>query len=282
MHTLRYLGTNYYTREFLKTSSRQKKFLGQHFLHNPRIIDQIVGFIAPQPSDRLVEIGPGEGALTAKLLPLVHSMDVIELDRDVIPRLEKNCGPSENLRIHMADVLRVDFAQFPTPLRLVGNLPYNISTPLLFKAIESINIIKDMHFMLQKEVAERITAPPGSKTYGRLSVMLQYYCETELLLHVGSGAFSPPPKVDSAFIRLIPRKHHSVVAQDKALLSNIVRSAFCQRRKIISNGVKKYITATQLEDIGINPMLRPEQLGVDDFVRISNSINASQLSARTP
>lgn len=249
-----------------------KKFLGQHFLHDPKILERIVGFIAPQPFDHLVEIGPGEGALTSRLLPLVRSMDVIELDRDVIPKLKNNCNNSENLRIYMGDVLRVDFAQFSSPLRLVGNLPYNISTPLLFKAVENIALIKDMHFMLQKEVAERIVAPPGSKTYGRLSVMLQYYCEVELLLHVGAGAFSPPPKVTSAFIRLIPRKCFSAVAQDKELLREIVRAAFCQRRKIISNGLKKYITAPQLKELSIDPMSRPEQLCVDEFVKICNKL----------
>jgi 16S rRNA (adenine1518-N6/adenine1519-N6)-dimethyltransferase len=256
----------------LRISSRQKKFLGQHFLHDPRILDQIIGFIAPRHSDHIVEIGPGRGALTTRLLPLVSAMDVIEIDRDVIPELKNNCKNSENLHICMVDVLRVDFAKFSSPLRLVGNLPYNISTPLLFKAIESIDIIKDMHFMLQKEVAERIVASSGSKIYGRLSVMLQYCCEVELLLHVGSGAFSPPPKVDSAFIRLIPRRHYSVVAQDRKLFGEIVRDAFSQRRKIITNGLKKYIVASQLEKAGVNPMSRPEQLSVDDFVRISNFI----------
>jgi 16S rRNA (adenine1518-N6/adenine1519-N6)-dimethyltransferase len=249
-----------------------KKFLGQHFLHDPGVLEKIVDFIAPQTLDHLVEIGPGEGALTARLLPLVNSMDVIEIDPEVIPTLKENCKNQKNLRVCIADVLRVDFAQFSAPLRLVGNLPYNISTPLLFKAIEYISVVKDMHFMLQKEVAERIVASPGSKIYGRLSVMLQYYCEIKLLLHVGSGAFFPPPKVSSAFIRLIPRKRHSVTAQNEKLLSEIVRDAFGKRRKTILNGLKKYITAAQLEEIGINPRLRPEQLGVDDFVLISNFI----------
>lgn len=253
--------------------SRHKKFLGQHFLHDPRILEQIVSLIAPGPFDHIVEIGPGEGALTARLLPLVHSMDVIELDGDVISKLKNNCNNSENLRICLGDVLQIDFTQFAKPLRLVGNLPYNISTPLLFKAIESISLIKDMHFMLQKEVAERIVASVGSKIYGRLSVMVQYYCKVELLLHVGSGAFFPPPKVSSAFIRLIPRSTYSIAAQDERLLGEIVCAAFCQRRKIISNGLKKYIVASQLEEIGIDPMLRPEQLRVDEFVRISNKLS---------
>jgi 16S rRNA (adenine1518-N6/adenine1519-N6)-dimethyltransferase len=256
----------------LKISSRKKKSLGQHFLHDPRIIEQIVDYVAPQPADHIVEIGPGAGALTSKLLPLVNSMDVVEIDHSVIPELKKNCENSEHLRICIGDVLRVDFAKFPSPLRLVGNLPYNISTPFLFKAVKNIDAVKDMYFMLQKEVAERIVASSGSKVYGRLSIMLQYYCEVELLLHVGSGAFSPPPKVDSAFIRLIPRKHYSIVAQDRELFGEIVRAAFCQRRKVISNGLKKYISASQLKEVGIDPVLRPEQLLVDDFVRISNFV----------
>lgn len=250
----------------------KKKFLGQHFLHDPRALERIVDLIAVQPSDHLVEIGPGEGALTTRLLPLAHSIDVIELDLDVIPKLQKNCNHSKNLCIHMGDVLQVDFAQFTAPLRLVGNLPYNISTPLLFKAIKNIPLIQDMHFMLQKEVAERIVAASGSKIYGRLSVMLQYYCKIELLLHVGPGAFSPPPKVDSAFIRCIPHKYYTVKAQDENLLSKIVCAAFCQRRKTIANGLKKYLTASQLEEIDINPTSRPERLKVDDFVRISNQL----------
>lgn len=232
-----------------------------------------MSLIAPELSDCLVEIGPGEGALTSRLLPLLRFINVIELDGDVIPRLKNNCNNSENLHVYMGDVLQVDFTQFPKPFRLVGNLPYNISTPLLFKAIEYSNLIKDMHFMLQKEVAERIVASPGSKIYGRLSVMVQYYCEVKLLLNVGSGAFSPPPKVDSAFIRLIPRKNYLVMAQDEKLLCEVVRAAFCQRRKTISNGLKKYIAATQLEEVGVNSKSRPEQLQVNEFVLISNYIH---------
>lgn len=253
----------------------KKKYLGQHFLNNQKIIAQIIEAVAPQPSDYFLEIGPGEGALTTKLLPLVHSINAIELDQDIIPALKKNCANSKNsnsLYIHQADILKFDFTQFSPLFRLVGNLPYNISTPILFKAIENISLIKNMYFMLQKEVAERITAPPGSKTYGRLSVMLQYYCETELLLYVPPGAFSPPPKINSAFIKLTPRNIYKIVAQDKNLFSEIVRSAFCKRRKIISNSLKKYITAVQLKTININPTLRPEQLGVDEFVSISNAI----------
>jgi len=252
-------------------SLRKKKSLGQHFLRDQNILRKIVELIAPNSNDNLIEIGPGAGALTTKLLPLVDSLDAIELDKDVIPDLERNCHHDKKLHIHLADVLRVDFTQFKAPIRLVGNLPYNISTPLLFHLIKNINLIKDMHFMLQKEVAERIAASPGSKIYGRLSVMMQYYCEVELLLYIGSGAFSPAPKVASAFIRLIPRKNNPIIASDENKLSDIVRDAFNHRRKTIANGLKKYLTPSQLEKIGINPGLRPEQLSVDEFVRIANA-----------
>ena len=239
-------------------------------MHDPNIIRQIVTFIAPQESEHLVEIGPGGGALTAKILPYVKTLEVIELDKDVIPILEKTCDYSSKLHIYITDVLQVDFTKFHAPIRLVGNLPYNISTPLLFYLLKNIALIQDMHFMLQKEVAERIIAKPGTKIYGRLSVMLQYHYETKLLLHIGSGAFSPAPKVTSAFIRFVPRKSQAIVAYDENNLNKIVRLAFGQRRKTILNTLKGHISVEQLEHLGINPKLRPEQLSVDEFVRISN------------
>jgi 16S rRNA (adenine1518-N6/adenine1519-N6)-dimethyltransferase len=249
---------------------RKKKSLGQNFLHDQNVIRKIIALVAPKESEHLIEIGPGSGALTTRLLPQVSALDVIELDQDVIPSLEKNCNYSPKLHIHIADVLEFDFQQFRSPLRIVGNLPYNISTPLLFYLLKNVAVIQDMHFMLQKEVAERIVAVPGTKTYGRLSVMLQYYCETKLLLHIGSGAFTPSPKVESAFIRFIPRNSRVVAASDESNFGNVVRLAFNQRRKTILNSLKKQVTALQLENIGVNPKLRPEQLAVDDFVRISN------------
>ncbi len=249
---------------------RKKKSLGQHFLHDPNIIRQIITFVAPKESEHLVEIGPGGGALTTKLLPYVKILNVIELDQEIVPILKKNCEYSTKLQIHVADVLQTNFTNFPAPLRLVGNLPYNISTPLLFHLLKNITLIQDMHFMLQKEVAERITAKPGTKIYGRLSVMLQYYCETKLLLHIGPGAFSPAPKVDSAFIRLTPRKSQTIAAHDDNNLSTVVRLAFGKRRKTISNSLKEHINAEQLKHLGINPQSRPEQLTIDEFVKISN------------
>lgn len=255
---------------------RKKKSLGQHFLHDQNVINKIISLVAPKPNEHLIEIGPGAGALTTKLLPLLTKLDVIEIDKDIIPILEKNCGYSSKLHIHNQDVLDTDFRQFRAPLRLVGNLPYNISTPLLFHLLKNISLIKDMHFMLQKEVAARITSNSGSKIYGRLSVMLQYYCEAHLLFKIGAGAFSPPPKVESALIRLTPRKQRQIIAQDENLLSMVVKLAFGQRRKTITNGLKKYLTAQKLETLGINPEARPEQLSVDQFVLITNEIKREE------
>ena len=250
-----------------------KKHLGQHFLCDSNILNSLVKLISPKFSEHLVEIGPGAGALAALLLPLVSSLDVIEFDRDIITTLKSSCGNSTKLHVWLADVLQFDFTRFQAPIRLIGNLPYNISTPILFKAIENITLLTDMHFMLQKEVADRIVASPGSKTYGRLSVMLQYYCEVEILLNVKPKSFCPPPKVNSAFIRLLPRKQHSVIAHNELLFSEVVRVAFCYRRKTILNGLRKYITEVQLKKINIDPKSRPEQLTVDEFVRISNLIS---------
>jgi len=248
-----------------------KKKLGQHFLHDQNVIARIVKFINPKPGDNILEIGPGLGALTVQILPQAKHMLAIELDKDVIPRLQNQCAQLGDLKVYNQDFLKTDLSQFPTPIRLIGNLPYNISTPILFKAIDNIDSIKDMHFMLQKEVAQRIAAQPGSKTYGRLSIMVQYHCKVELLMHVGPGSFTPPPKVDSAIIRLTPKAQHSIQALDNKLFSDIVRTAFCQRRKTIHNSLKDYITTEGLQSIGIDPKTRPEQLGVDEFVLISNT-----------
>lgn len=247
-----------------------KKRFGQHFLHDQAIIQQIVNAIAAKPSDHLVEIGPGLGILTVQLLPLVHEMDVVELDRDLIPALEHRCNGFGKLRVHQIDVLKFDFATLLGPLRVVGNLPYNISTPLLFHLQKYFDRIKDMHFMLQKEVAERLVANPGTKSYGRLSVMIQYFCEAELLFEVGPEAFSPQPKVDSAVVRLVPRQHRELVVTDLKLFSEIVQAAFCHRRKTIHNSLKKYLTDFDFAQLALDANLRPEQLAVDDFVRICN------------
>ncbi|MCL5261617.1 MAG: 16S rRNA (adenine(1518)-N(6)/adenine(1519)-N(6))-dimethyltransferase RsmA [Gammaproteobacteria bacterium] len=253
-------------------SHRGKRCFGQHFLHEKAVLHHIIAAINPKTSEHFVEIGPGLGALTALLLPLAQSVDAIEIDRDLIPELINRCQNLGTLRVHAQDVLQFDFSALDImPLRVVGNLPYNISTPLLFYLISYIDLIQDMHFMLQLEVAERIVASPGSKTYGRLSVMLQYFCEAELLFTVGPGAFTPPPKVDSAIVRLIPRLQEKRQLCDVAKLSEVVRLAFGQRRKTISNSLKKIISNESLLAIGIDPKLRPEQLSVAEFVQIAKN-----------
>lgn len=249
-----------------------RKRFGQHFLHDPNVIERIILSLQAKPEQRWVEIGPGLGALTKHLLPLVKRLDVVELDRDVIPPLRAVCQNLGELIIHSADVLAFDFHKLAFPselLHVVGNLPYNISTPLLFHLLEHHDIIADMHFMLQKEVVQRICAEPDSEHYGRLSVMIQYYCEAHSLFNVGSAAFSPPPKVASAFILLVPRPP-ILVAQDQQRFAMIVRQAFSQRRKMLHNCLRNLVNSAQLEKAGIDPNCRPEQLTVVDFVKISN------------
>ncbi len=251
---------------------RHKKRFGQNFLNNRRVIERIVRAVDPRPEDHLVEIGPGEAAIT---LPLARSgarLDVIEIDRDLIPKLEKLFAPFDNITLHQADALQFDFSQLtPTPLRVVGNLPYNISSPLIFHLLGFKHLIRDMHFMLQKEVVERMTASPGSKTYGRLSVMVQYHCDATMLFTIGPGNFTPPPKVDSAIVRLVPRPF-PVPARDEAHLEALVKQAFSQRRKTLRNTLKGLATPEDLEEVGIDPTLRAEAVPVEAFVRLSNHL----------
>ncbi|WP_257386342.1 16S rRNA (adenine(1518)-N(6)/adenine(1519)-N(6))-dimethyltransferase RsmA [Tahibacter caeni] len=253
-----------------------KKQFGQHFLHDPGLIRRIVQAIAPKPGDRLVEIGPGEGAITLPLLREHGRLTVIELDRDLIPRIRAAAEGIGELEVVHADVLTVDFTALAagTKLRLVGNLPYNISSPILFHCLDHAASIVDMHFMLQKEVVDRMAAVPGSKVYGRLSVMLQLYCTVEPLLKVPPGAFTPPPKVDSAVVRLTPlppeRRHDA----DPALVGRIVRHAFGQRRKTLSNALHDVATAAQIEAAGVDPRTRAEQLAPLQFVAIAKVVAA--------
>ncbi len=222
----------------------------------------------------MVEIGPGEGALTRELLPILGQLDVVELDRDLIPLLQDKLSELGELRIHQADALKFDFCQLspgPAQLRVAGNLPYNISTPLLFHLLEMSHCIQDMHFMLQKEVVERITAKPGSGQYGRLSVMIQYYCEADMLFTVGPGAFRPAPKVDSAVVRLVPHQQPPV-AVDASRLSHLVNRAFGQRRKTLRNNLKGLLDADEIASLGIDPGIRPERLGLEDFARLTLAI----------
>ena len=269
-----------------------RKRFGQHFLHDQGILRRIVEAIAPQPGDRLVEIGPGEGALTLPLLRAARHMTAIELDRDLIASLGERAAAVGDLTIIGADVLTVDFTALAggdarigpsrpsmasgtlALLRIVGNLPYNISTPILFHCLEHAAAIRDMHFMLQKEVVERMAAPPGSKTYGRLSVMLQLRCTVEPLFKVPPGAFRPPPKVDSAIVRLTPLPAHALPEADARLIDRVVRAAFGQRRKTLGNALREVATIAQIEAAGIDPRVRAEQLAPAAFVALARSIAA--------
>ncbi len=251
-----------------------RKRFGQHFLHDTSVIDKIIAAVNPKPGEHLVEIGPGLGALTCPLLRRHGELDVVELDRDVIPRLQAACAEAGVLRIHQADALRFDFTTLAKPgtaLRIVGNLPYNISTPLIFHLLESAPCISDMHFLLQKEVVDRLTAAPGGASYGRLSVMTQYRCRASALFRVGPGAFTPPPKVDSAVVRLVPYAELPVKADDEALFARLVNQAFTQRRKTLRNALKPILSAEAIEATGIDPTLRPENVSVQDYVALSHA-----------
>lgn len=252
---------------------RTKKRFGQHFLHDHLVIQKIIHEINPAKTDCIVEIGPGLGALTFPLLEKLSKLNVVEIDRDVITRLKQKNNPK--LLIHSEDALKFEFSELAgnKALRVVGNLPYNISTPLIFHLLESTQEIQDMHFMLQNEVVQRITAQPGNKSFGRLSVMVQYYCQTEYLFFVGPESFDPPPKVDSAILRLTPWKDRPFLANDEKNLSQLVATAFSMRRKTLRNNLKKVISTEQIEKLGIDPSLRAEMLNVEDFVRLSNLLN---------
>ena len=252
-----------------------RKRFGQHFLHDPGILARIVAAIAPKPDDCLVEIGPGEGALTLPLLRAAGKLTAIELDRDLIEPLRDKTREIGHLTIVNADVLTVNFSALAAGrrIRLVGNLPYNISTPILFHCLEHTAAIDDMHYMLQKEVVDRMAAAPGSKTYGRLSVMLQLRCTVEPLLKVPPGAFRPPPKVDSAVVRLVPRPAHELPDVDFALVANLVRAAFGQRRKTLSNALSEYATAAQIDAAGIDPRARAEQLPPEAYVALARALS---------
>ncbi len=254
---------------------KTKKRFGQHFLNDYSVIEKLIYEINPNAEDSIVEIGPGLGALTFPLLEKINALDVVEIDRDVISRLQQR--NEAKLTIHGVDALKFDFSSLQKSdkkLRVVGNLPYNISTPLIFHLLDFKDKISDMHFMLQNEVVKRITAEPNSKTYGRLSVMVQYHCKTEYLFFVGPESFDPPPKVDSAILRLSPWQDQPVKANDEKHLSEMVALAFSMRRKTLRNNLKKIISAEQIEKLGIDPSHRAENLGISDFVKLSNFITS--------
>jgi 16S rRNA (adenine1518-N6/adenine1519-N6)-dimethyltransferase len=256
---------------------RPRKRYGQHFLHDPAIIARLVEAIDPRPGRRLVEIGPGRGALTAPLLAAAGELDVVEIDRDLAAMLPARLSATPGtLRVHCKDVLNFrleELGEHTSGYDVVGNLPYNISTPLIFHLLQQATLIRTMVFMLQKEVADRIAAPPGGKQYGRLSVMVQYHCLVERLFSIGPGAFTPPPKVDSTVIRLTPHRREA----DEGVLSlgefsQLVARAFSTRRKTLRNALKGLCNAEDFLATGIDPAVRAETLSVADFVRLSNRI----------
>ncbi len=251
---------------------RPRKRFGQNFLHDPGVINRIVAAIRPRAGEQLVEIGPGQGAITLPLLKATGTLTAIELDRDLIEPLQNLCRTTGELTVHNADALRFDFCSLAdgTQLRIIGNLPYNISTPLLFHLLDQSRCICDMHFMLQKEVVERMAAAPGSGQYGRLSVMLQYRCKVSALFSIGPGAFTPPPKVDSAFVRLEPFTRPPVNVADEAVFATLVRQAFGQRRKTLRNTLRGLLDAEQIRQAGIDPAARAETLNLNAFAALAN------------
>lgn len=252
----------------MKPHIARKRF-GQNFLVSPGIVAKIVDAIDPQPGDKLVEIGPGLGALTAPLLERLDHLHVVEIDRDLVARL-RGRFPPEKLTIHEGDALKFDFARLGEDLRVVGNLPYNISTPLLFHLAQHAARMRDMHFMLQREVVERMVAAPGGAEYGRLSVMLQYRFDMERLFIVPAGAFNPAPKVESAIVRMLPRPAAALHARDEDMFARVVMAAFSQRRKMLRNTLRELVGEEELAAMGIAPTRRAEEIEVGDYVRVAN------------
>jgi 16S rRNA (adenine1518-N6/adenine1519-N6)-dimethyltransferase len=249
-----------------------RKRFGQHFLHDPQVIARIVAAIEPRRGDRVLEIGPGRGALTAPLLERLGALTAIEIDRELARDLSARFGPA--LELINNDVLEADIAALcgtGEPLRVVGNLPYNISTPLLFRLLEQRAAIRDMHFMLQKEVVDRMVAPPGSKTYGRLTVMLAPWVRIERLLTVGPGAFTPPPRVFSAVVRITPLATPAFDIGSAASFERVVRAAFAQRRKTLRNALKGTVAAGVLEQLGIDPRARAETLAAAQYAALARA-----------
>jgi len=257
-------------------SHQAKKRFGQNFLFDERIISDIITAIRPEPEDNMVEIGPGLGALTRPLLKILNHLHVVEIDRDIIARLEKDYpqgNPKSRLIIHAGDALVFDFSTLAAPLRIVGNLPYNISTPLLFHFSDYADRITDMHFMLQNEVVERMVANPSTPEYGRLSVMLQYRFHMEKLLDVPPESFRPVPKVNSAIVRMIPRPASEILVRNEKLFAEIVSTAFGQRRKTLRNTLRSFLQEEDFARLGINAQLRAENLAVAEFAQVENYLH---------
>ncbi|MDC0662322.1 16S rRNA (adenine(1518)-N(6)/adenine(1519)-N(6))-dimethyltransferase RsmA [Marinobacter sp. SS21] len=261
-----------------KAGHQARKRFGQNFLHDPGVIERIVRAINPQPDDAMVEIGPGLGALTEEILAVNPALQVVELDRDLIPVLRTKFFNYPQFRIHEADALKFDFRQLVAerPLRIVGNLPYNISTPLIFHLLSQSGVVQDMHFMLQKEVVQRLAAVSGDNHYGRLGIMAQYFCKVLPLFEVGPGAFRPAPKVDSAIVRLVPHQTLPHPAQDLGVLQMVVRTAFNARRKTLRKALGGVVSVAQLQALEIDDGLRPENLTLAQYVAIADTVAAAQ------
>jgi 16S rRNA (adenine1518-N6/adenine1519-N6)-dimethyltransferase len=257
-----------------------RKRFGQNFLHDQNIIRRIVECIAPASGQHLVEIGPGQGALTVPLLASGARLDAIELDRDLAAWLVSRFADTPGFTLHQGDVLKFDLARLsdqPRSLRVIGNLPYNISTPCIFHLLKYAPLISDMTFMLQLEVVQRLAAVSGDAQYGRLSVMAQYHCQIDHLFDVPPGAFRPQPKVTSAIVRLRPHREPALRAKDPHMLQTLVRTAFSQRRKTLKNCIKTLISEIDANDLPVDLSLRPENLSLADFVRLSNSLSAAHV-----
>lgn len=268
---------------------KARKRFGQNFLHDAHTINKIVRAINPKEGQNLVEIGPGMGAITEPVLQAAGALNVVEIDRDLIPRLRTQFFNYPNFKVYEGDALQYDFTQLidkeaenPAPLRIIGNLPYNISTPLIFHLLSYTEqkLVQDMHFMLQKEVVDRLAAGPGTSDYGRLGIMAQYWCRVEPLFIVGPGAFNPPPKVDSAIVRLVPHDTLPFPAKDITVLQHVVRQAFSMRRKTLRNTLKSLITADSIESLEIDAGLRPERLSLEDYVKIADFIVDNPLATK--
>ena len=251
---------------------RPRKRFGQHFLTDPGVIHAIVEAIRPQPTDTIVEIGPGPGAITRPLSRRAGHLHLVELDRDLAAALRQEFAGQDNVTVHEGDALNFDFRKLGDDLRVVGNLPYNISTPLLFHLLSQRHVIRDMHFMLQKEVVDRMAARPGSKTYGRLGVMLSCHQFIEPLFDVAPESFDPPPEVTSAVVRLAPKPADACVIHDEEHMSRLVAAAFGQRRKTLRNSLREFASADELLAVGIDPGSRAERVDVEAFVSLSNAL----------
>ncbi|MDB6060207.1 MAG: dimethyladenosine transferase [Verrucomicrobiaceae bacterium] len=259
------------------TEHRARKRFGQNFLHDQRIIQRIVSAIRPRATDVLLEIGPGQGALTATILETECTLRAVELDRDLVQMLQTQFGANPRFHLQQGDALDVDLHTIsPEKMRVVGNLPYNISTPLIFHLLKQSDAIVDMHFMLQKEVVERLAAGPGNRDYGRLSIMTQYFCRIEPLFEVPPESFSPQPKVQSAVVRLTPHQQLPHPARSFTALQNMVRTAFNQRRKTLRNAIQTLLNVEQISALGIDPGARPETLSLGAFVALADCLNEQE------